>query len=316
METRRIDILSDSTGETAEKVVRAALLQFPHSGATSACTRACAPRTRRAPSSERAAQGRRPRGLHRRQPRAARVHPRVHELRAQGRGARPHRLAHRQARRPSSTAQPINMPSGMLPLTEEYFRRIEAVEFAVKSDDGKEPRNFREGRHRALRRQPHEQDAALHAARPTRPQGRQPAASCSASASRRSSRRRRRTASWVSTIELDQLGRDPQGAPASQLGMPMRRPATACASRSSRSSTTPPALPEAPRLARHRRHRPSHRGDGGHHPGGDEGARRADEGGAVGAGVSKPRTQYDRVCRGSDPRAASRRGSPSGLLWA
>jgi regulator of PEP synthase PpsR (kinase-PPPase family) len=35
------------------------------------------------------------------------------------------------------------MPSGMLPLTEEYFRRIEAVEFAVKSDDGKEPRNFK-----------------------------------------------------------------------------------------------------------------------------------------------------------------------------
>jgi regulator of PEP synthase PpsR (kinase-PPPase family) len=39
--------------------------------------------------------------------------------------------------------QPINMPSGMLPLTEEYFRRIEAVEFAVKSDDGKDPRNFK-----------------------------------------------------------------------------------------------------------------------------------------------------------------------------
>src|SRR5260221_4467712 len=31
-EPRRIDILSDSTGETAEKVVRAALLQFPGSG--------------------------------------------------------------------------------------------------------------------------------------------------------------------------------------------------------------------------------------------------------------------------------------------
>jgi regulator of PEP synthase PpsR (kinase-PPPase family) len=39
--------------------------------------------------------------------------------------------------------QPINMPSGMLPLSDEYFRRIEAVEFAVKSDDGKEPRNFK-----------------------------------------------------------------------------------------------------------------------------------------------------------------------------
>ena len=31
----------------------------------------------------------------------------------------------------------------MLPLSDEYFRRIEAVEFTVKSDDGKEPRNFR-----------------------------------------------------------------------------------------------------------------------------------------------------------------------------
>src|SRR5260370_5590966 len=39
--------------------------------------------------------------------------------------------------------QPINMPSGMLPLSDEYFRRIEAGEFTVKSGDGKEPRNFR-----------------------------------------------------------------------------------------------------------------------------------------------------------------------------
>jgi len=39
--------------------------------------------------------------------------------------------------------QPINMPSAMLPLSDEYFRRIEAVEFTVKSDDGKEPRNFK-----------------------------------------------------------------------------------------------------------------------------------------------------------------------------
>jgi len=39
--------------------------------------------------------------------------------------------------------QPINTPSSMLPLSDEYFRRIEAVEFTVKSDDGKEPRNFR-----------------------------------------------------------------------------------------------------------------------------------------------------------------------------
>src|SRR5271155_1844733 len=32
LDLKRIDILSDSTGETAEKVVRAAMLQFPHSG--------------------------------------------------------------------------------------------------------------------------------------------------------------------------------------------------------------------------------------------------------------------------------------------
>ncbi|HLU49696.1 MAG TPA: pyruvate, water dikinase regulatory protein, partial [Planctomycetota bacterium] len=39
-------------------------------------------------------------------------------------------------------ADPLNRPTVELPLTEEYFRRVEAIEFAVKSDDGKEPRNF------------------------------------------------------------------------------------------------------------------------------------------------------------------------------
>ena len=33
MAGRFIDVVSDSTGETAEKVVRAALLQFPQAGA-------------------------------------------------------------------------------------------------------------------------------------------------------------------------------------------------------------------------------------------------------------------------------------------
>jgi regulator of PEP synthase PpsR (kinase-PPPase family) len=39
-------------------------------------------------------------------------------------------------------AVPVNIPSAELPLTAEYFRRVEAIEFAVKSDDGKEPRNL------------------------------------------------------------------------------------------------------------------------------------------------------------------------------
>jgi regulator of PEP synthase PpsR (kinase-PPPase family) len=39
-------------------------------------------------------------------------------------------------------ADPVNIPTGEMPLSEEYFRRVEAIEFAVKSDDGKEPRNL------------------------------------------------------------------------------------------------------------------------------------------------------------------------------
>ncbi len=38
---------------------------------------------------------------------------------------------------------PLNVPTATLSLSEEYFRRVEAIEFAVKSDDGKEPRNLR-----------------------------------------------------------------------------------------------------------------------------------------------------------------------------
>jgi regulator of PEP synthase PpsR (kinase-PPPase family) len=40
-------------------------------------------------------------------------------------------------------AEPLNAPTATMPLSEEYFRRVEAIEFAVKSDDGKEPRNLR-----------------------------------------------------------------------------------------------------------------------------------------------------------------------------
>jgi [pyruvate, phosphate dikinase]-phosphate phosphotransferase / [pyruvate, phosphate dikinase] kinase len=38
---------------------------------------------------------------------------------------------------------PLGAPGSSQPLSEEYFRRVEAIEFAVKSDDGKEPRNLR-----------------------------------------------------------------------------------------------------------------------------------------------------------------------------
>jgi hypothetical protein len=37
---------------------------------------------------------------------------------------------------------PINRPGALLPLSAEYFRRIEAVDFTVKNDGGRDPRNF------------------------------------------------------------------------------------------------------------------------------------------------------------------------------
>lgn len=39
-------------------------------------------------------------------------------------------------------SSPVNVPSSAMPLSDAYFRRVEAIEFAVKSDDGREPRNL------------------------------------------------------------------------------------------------------------------------------------------------------------------------------
>ena len=141
METRRIDILSDSTGETAEKVVRAAMLQFPQSGVHIRLHTRVRTRETARPVLENAAKdgalvvftvvGPELREY---------IHAQTNELKVEAVdliGSLIGKLALFLER------QPINMPSGMLPLTEEYFRRIEAVEFAVKSDDGKEPRNYK-----------------------------------------------------------------------------------------------------------------------------------------------------------------------------
>jgi regulator of PEP synthase PpsR (kinase-PPPase family) len=136
-----IDIISDSTGETAEKVTRAALLQFPSAGAEIRLhTRVRSPEAVR-PILEQAAKDSalvvftvvspELRGF---------VHQLSYELKIDAMdviGSLIGKLSQFLDR------EPINLPSAMLPLSEEYFRRIEAVEFAVKSDDGKEPRNFR-----------------------------------------------------------------------------------------------------------------------------------------------------------------------------
>jgi regulator of PEP synthase PpsR (kinase-PPPase family) len=138
---KRIDILSDSTGETAEKVVRASMLQFPHSGTEFRLHTRVRTKEAARPILERAAKD------------GALVvftvvspelreylHAASYEMKIEALdliGSLIGKLA------VYLDQSPINTPSGMLPLSDEYFRRIEAVEFTVKSDDGKEPRNFK-----------------------------------------------------------------------------------------------------------------------------------------------------------------------------
>lgn len=141
MAARFIDVVSDSTGETAEKVVRAALLQFPQPGVTIRLhTRVRSSDVAR-PILERAAQEEALVVFTVVDPDLREfIHTLSYELKIDSLdviGSLIGKLSQFLDR------QPINTPSGMLPLSEEYFRRIEAVEFAVKSDDGKEPRNFK-----------------------------------------------------------------------------------------------------------------------------------------------------------------------------
>ncbi len=141
MEPRSIDVLSDSTGETAEKVVRAALLQFPDSGAQVRLHTRVRTKEAARPVLERAAQERSLVVFTVVSPELREyLHATSHELHVEALdliGSLIGKLSTYLER------QSINTPSSMLPLSDEYFRRIEAVEFTVKSDDGKEPRNFK-----------------------------------------------------------------------------------------------------------------------------------------------------------------------------
>jgi regulator of PEP synthase PpsR (kinase-PPPase family) len=138
---KRIDVLSDSTGETAEKVVRAAMLQFPHSGAQIRVHTRVRTKEAARPLLERAAQEQALVVFTVVSPELREyIHQASYELKVEALdliGSLIGKLSTFLDR------QPINMPSAMLPLSDEYFRRIEAVEFTVKSDDGKEPRNFK-----------------------------------------------------------------------------------------------------------------------------------------------------------------------------
>ena len=141
MQGKLIDIVSDSTGETAEKVVRAAMLQFPHSGAHIRMHTRVRTKEAARPVLERAAKDGALVVFTVVSPELREfIHAQSYELKIEALdliGSLIGRLSTFLDR------EPINMPSALLPLSDEYFRRIEAVEFTVKSDDGKEPRNFR-----------------------------------------------------------------------------------------------------------------------------------------------------------------------------
>ena len=141
VDAKRIDVLSDSTGETAEKVVRAAMLQFPHSGAQIRLHTRVRTKEAARPILERAAREGALVVFTVVSPELREfIHASSYELRVEALdliGSLIGKLTVYLDR------QPINQPSAAMPLSDEYFRRIEAVEFTVKSDDGKEPRNFK-----------------------------------------------------------------------------------------------------------------------------------------------------------------------------
>jgi regulator of PEP synthase PpsR (kinase-PPPase family) len=141
LDRRLIDVLSDSTGETAEKVVRAAMLQFPHSGAHIRLHTRVRTKEAARPVLEAAAREGSLVVFTVVSPELREyIHASSYELKIESLDLIGSLIGKLSA---FLDRQPINMPSAMLPLSEEYFRRIEAVEFTVKSDDGKDPRNFK-----------------------------------------------------------------------------------------------------------------------------------------------------------------------------
>jgi regulator of PEP synthase PpsR (kinase-PPPase family) len=135
-----IYVVSDSTGETAERVTRATLLQFPDADVRLKLERRVRDRRGLTAVLQKAAAAEamvvftlvRPELRDHFNEEASRLNV----LHVDVIGSLIHQIGHHLQ------ADPVNIPSAELPLSPEYFRRVEAIEFAVKSDDGKEPRNL------------------------------------------------------------------------------------------------------------------------------------------------------------------------------
>jgi regulator of PEP synthase PpsR (kinase-PPPase family) len=140
MDAKVIYVVSDSTGETAERVTRATLLQFPDHTVRLRLERRVRDRRALTAILEVAATQEamvvftlvRPELRDHFNEQATRLGVRHVDVI----GALINHVGH------YLEAAPVNIPTAEMPLSEEYFRRVEAIEFAVKSDDGKEPRNL------------------------------------------------------------------------------------------------------------------------------------------------------------------------------
>jgi regulator of PEP synthase PpsR (kinase-PPPase family) len=135
-----IHVVSDSSGQTAERVLRAAMLQFPQCEFELISHARVRTKERVEPILERV---RKDDGLlvfSVVSPELnAHIHCRAAELRVEA----------VDVIGPAITSlasfvreDPLNRPGHLLPLTADYFRRIEAVEFTVRSDGGRDPRLF------------------------------------------------------------------------------------------------------------------------------------------------------------------------------
>jgi regulator of PEP synthase PpsR (kinase-PPPase family) len=140
MDAKVIYVVSDSTGETAERVTRAALLQFPDRSVRLKLERRVRDRRGLSAVLESAATQQamvvftlvRPELRDHFNEEATKLGLRHVDVIGSLIGQIAHYLE----------ADPVNIPTAEMPLSQEYFRRVEAIEFAVKSDDGKEPRNL------------------------------------------------------------------------------------------------------------------------------------------------------------------------------
>jgi regulator of PEP synthase PpsR (kinase-PPPase family) len=137
---KSIFVISDATGETAERMVRATLLQFEEANATIRTFS----RVRLESEVEKIVE------------RAAEVHALV-VFTMVNRDARAILWKHVERHNVEAvdlmgalisklttvlSSEPAGVPGLLHTIGEDYFRRIEAVEFAVKNDDGAEPRNL------------------------------------------------------------------------------------------------------------------------------------------------------------------------------